>query len=107
MPTVIVGSARDIVEHCAVPRFLFVDFPLGNPCGKPWDRPMQLRIVEQAIRLFATAAAPMTTVVAPERWGDEGWRERYMEVTADNRAELARMGEDLRRRRARRQRREV
>ena len=49
MPTVIIGSALDIVEHCAVPRFLFVDFPLGNPCGKPWDHPMQQRIVRQGV----------------------------------------------------------
>ena len=33
MPTVIVGSARDVVEECGVPRFVFSDFPLGNPCG--------------------------------------------------------------------------
>ena len=28
--TVVIGSARDIVEECGVPRFLFVDFPLGK-----------------------------------------------------------------------------
>jgi D-proline reductase (dithiol) PrdB len=31
IPTVIVGSALDVVEHCGVPRFYFTDFPLGNP----------------------------------------------------------------------------
>ena len=45
IPTIILGSAKDIVEHCGVPRFLFTDFPLGNPCGKPWDVEMQRRIV--------------------------------------------------------------
>ena len=49
IPTVIVGSARDIVEECGVPRFLFVDFPLGNPCGKPWDGEMQYKIVGGAL----------------------------------------------------------
>jgi hypothetical protein len=39
--TIVVGSARDIVEECGVARMLFVDFPLGNPCGKPNDRDMQ------------------------------------------------------------------
>ena len=43
------ASARDIVEECGVPRFLFVDFPLGNPCGKPWDAEMQRRIVGGAL----------------------------------------------------------
>lgn len=107
MPTVIIGSARDIVEACAVPRFLFVDFPLGNPCGKPWDDVMQRRIVGAAIDLFESATDAATTVASPERWGDDGWRERYLAVTPENRAQLARQGEDLRRRRAQRERRPV
>jgi hypothetical protein len=106
MPTVIIGSALDIVEHCAVPRFLFVDFPLGNPCGKPWDGSMQLRIVAQALELIETTSGPMTTVRSPERWGDDGWRARYMEVTETNRAELARRGAELRLQRQQRQPRE-
>lgn len=100
LPTVIIGSARDIVEHCAVARFLFVDFPLGNPCGKPWDRDMQRRIVRRGLTLLASATAPMTTEVSAERWGDDVWRQRYLQVTDANRAELARMGEQRRRERA-------
>ena len=38
IPTVVMGCAKDIVEHAAVPRFLFSDFPLGNSAGKPHDR---------------------------------------------------------------------
>jgi len=36
--TVVMGCAKDIVEHAEVPRFLFSDFPLGNstsPCCTP------------------------------------------------------------------------
>ena len=106
MPTVIIGSALDIVEHCAVPRFLFVDFPLGNPCGKPWDAQMQLRIVRQGLELLNTAARPMTTERSPERWGDDAWRQRYMQVTEQNRDALARHGETLRLARQQRQRRD-
>ncbi len=78
IPTLVVGSARDIVEYCAVPRFLFVDFPLGNPCGKPNDRAMQDRILEQALTVLEGAFAPETTVRASETWGDDGWRQTYM-----------------------------
>ena len=60
--TVVVGSARDIVEEAGVPRFLFVDFPLGNPCGKPGDRAMQRDIVGLALELAASAVAPRLTV---------------------------------------------
>lgn len=100
MPTVIIGSALDIVEHCGVPRFLFVDFPLGNPCGKPWDSQMQSRIATQACALFEQVSQPATTMHSKEQWGSHQWRARYMEVSDENRALLARKGEELRARRA-------
>lgn len=105
MPTVIIGSALDIVEHCGVPRFLFVDFPLGNPCGKPWDKAMQLRVVRQGISLLESVHSTRATVRSAEQWGDDDWRRRYMEVSDATREELARKGEELRRRRANRERR--
>jgi len=52
IPTVVVGSARDIVEECGVARFLFTDFPLGNPCGKPWDKKMQRSIMDMTLDLY-------------------------------------------------------
>ena len=101
IPTVIVGSARDIVEECGVPRFLFVDFPLGNPCGKPWDAEMQRRIVGGALELLERAWQPRTTVQRPEVWAegeaDARWRERFMRVDDDNRAALAEAGAARRR----------
>jgi len=95
---VVVGSARDIVEECGVARFVFVDFPLGNPCGKPGDVAMQSRIVSLAVSVLASAVAPRTTVQAPEAWDptDEGWRERFMLVDESNRAALAAAGEERR-----------
>ena len=103
IPTVIIGSARDIVEGCGVPRFLFVDFPLGNPCGKPWNIAMQADIVAGALDLLARAWAPRTTVQRPEVWdreNDQLWRDRYMRVDDTNRAALARAGEQRRRNQA-------
>ncbi len=97
LTTVVVGSARDIVEECGVPRFLFVDYPLGNPCGRPWDRADQEAILRSALDLVASATAPRTTVQAPNIWPGDEWRDRYMLVDDDNRAELARAGEARRR----------
>lgn len=75
--TVIIGSARDIVEQCGVPRFVFTDFPLGNPCGKPYDVAMQHAIVEIALDLLEDARHPMTTVQTPYTWDESGeWRAR-------------------------------
>jgi len=78
--TVVIGSARDIIEECGVPRFLFVDFPLGNPCGKPGDIEMQRAIVGMSLDLLESAAAPRTTVQAPFRWGSDAWRDNYMSL---------------------------
>lgn len=92
--TVVVGSARDIVEHCAVPRFCFTDFPLGNPCGKPGDADMQRSIVGAALDLVESAAAAMTTVRTPHRWDDSGaWRSNFMRVDDTTIDELRRRGE--------------
>jgi hypothetical protein len=106
IPTVVIGSARDIVEECGVARFLFVDFPLGNPCGKPFDRAMQDSITAGALDLLERAWLPRTTVQRPELWAeDEGadrhWRERFMHVGEDNLAALARAGEASRAEQAR------
>jgi D-proline reductase (dithiol) PrdB len=103
IPTVIIGSALDVVEHCGVPRFLFTDFPLGNPCGHPWRRDMQKAIVREALGLLEAAQGPRTTVKAPFRWkeDDPGWRARYGRVDPAERVRLLALGEERRRRRAR------
>jgi hypothetical protein len=94
IPTVIVGSARDVVEHCGVPRFLFTDFPLGNPCGKPWEVEMQRRIVGQALDLLEAATGPRTTVQTPFIWSeDPSWRERYARIDPSQAENLRRAGE--------------
>ena len=91
--TVIMGSARDIVEHCGVARFLYTDFPLGNPCGKPYDREMQDDLIRRGVSLFDQAVAPRTTVQTPYSWGeDERWRDLYLRVDDSNREELKALG---------------
>jgi hypothetical protein len=97
MPTVVMGSARDVVEECGVARFLFTDFPLGNPCGRPWDAEMQQGIVGMALDHLERAWAPRTTVQTPFQWPDESWRGHFMRVDESNREALARAGEERRR----------
>ena len=75
IPTVVFGTARDIVEYAGVPRFVFTDFPLGSSCGKPLDPAMQREIVETGLRLLETAQAPAPTVVTPYVWSDDdSWK---------------------------------
>jgi D-proline reductase (dithiol) PrdB len=78
LPTVIMGCAKDIVEHCGVPRFLFSDFPLGNSAGKPFDIDSQAATLELALRVLESAPGPRTTVQSPQRWSDDGaWKLDY------------------------------
>ncbi len=95
--TVVLGSAHDIVLHCGVPRLLFTDFPLGNPCGKPWDVSMQREIVSMALELLEAAKAPRTVRRTPFRWlegaDDEVWRRAYLEIDPSRREELRRAGQ--------------
>ena len=102
IPTVIIGSALDVIEHCGVPRFLFTDFPLGNPCGHPWQPDMQRAIVSQALSLFEAAETPRTTVRAPFSWKEDGsvWRARYGRVDPAAKERLLALGEERRRQRA-------
>ena len=90
--TVMVGSARDIVEEVGVPRFLFVDYPLGNPTGRPYHADEQRSICNAAFDLLERAWEPRTTVQADLSWGDEAWRANYMRVDDSNRAALAAAG---------------
>ena len=100
VPTVLMGSARDVVEECGVARFVFTDFPLGNPCGKPGDAEMQRSIVGTALDLLEKAWIARTTVQTPFRWSNDEWRDAFMRVDDRNREALAREGEERRRRQA-------
>jgi D-proline reductase (dithiol) PrdB len=77
IPTVVFGCARDIVEHCGVPRFVFSDFPLGNPTGKPYDIDMQREVLSLGLDLLVNATTPRTTVVTPYEWSaDHSWKDK-------------------------------
>ena len=89
--TVVMGCAKDIVEHAAVPRFLFSDFPLGNSAGKPQDVASQAQTLELALRLLETASGSRTTMQSPLRWCDDAsWKLDYNNIAQMSPEELAR-----------------
>jgi len=91
IPTVVMGCAKDIVEHAAVPRFLFSDFPLGNSAGKPRDPGSQAFTLELALRVLETAPGPQTTVQSPLRWSsDPSWKRDYSNAAMLSSEELER-----------------
>jgi hypothetical protein len=89
--TVVMGCAKDIVEHCGVARFLFSDFPLGNSAGRPRDIESQEVTLELALTLLETAAEPRTTLQSPLRWSEsEDWKQDYSNVKLLSAEEIAR-----------------
>ena len=104
IPTVVIGSARDIVEECGVARFVYTDFPLGNPCGKPYDAEMQCEITSCALDLLDTAVMARTSVQTPYVWDeDASWKDRYARVDAAEAAKLKAAGDARRARQAAKQ----
>ena len=84
------GCAKDIVEHVGVPRFLFSDFPLGNPAGRPGDARSQALTLELALQLLQSAAGPRTTMQSPLRWSDDArWKLDYSNVEQLSEEEIA------------------
>jgi hypothetical protein len=81
IPTVVMGCAKDIVEHAGVARFLFSDFPLGNSAGKPNDVDSQAQTLELAVRLLESAPGSRTTVQSPLRWAASAdWKLDYLNL---------------------------
>ena len=82
LPTVIMGCAKDIVEHCGVPRFLYSDFPLGNSAGRPFDKASQAETLALALRVLESAPGPRTTVQSPQRWSDDAsWKLDFNDIS--------------------------
>jgi len=58
MPTVYLGSCRDMMELVKPPRGAFINFPLGHQCGKPDEVDLQTRILKDALKLLETVKTP-------------------------------------------------
>lgn len=90
VPTVIMGCAKDLVEYCGAPRFLFSDFPLGNAAGKPNNPDSQAFTLELAMKVLETAPGPRTTVQSPLRWNADGrWKLDFSNIDQETPEELA------------------
>ena len=93
--TVLMGAAKDIVEYCGVPRFLFSDFPLGNAAAKPNDCSSQDMNFELALRLLESAPGSRTTVQSPLIWSsDPSWKLDYSNLEKLSKQEIARLRDE-------------
>jgi hypothetical protein len=71
IPTVLVSTGRDLTLQVLPPRSVFVNFPMGNPFGRPGDAALQRAILLDALRLAGTATRGGVLVDLPYVWGED------------------------------------
>jgi len=69
IPTVCVSTGRDLTAQVKPPRSLFVNFPMGNNFGEPFNVSQQTAILSRALELFDEVEAGGVL----EDWSDT-WR---------------------------------
>ena len=75
VPTVIAMMYKQVADTVRPPRVALVRFPFGQPLGEPGNADQQRVIVEDALRLLATATEPGTIEALPYRWRREDYAE--------------------------------
>ncbi len=94
--TIVMGCAKDIVEHVGVPRFLFSDFPLGNAAGRPNDRASQAATLDLALSVLDRAPTARTTVQSPLAWSaSPDWKLDYCNIARLSQDEILRRRADF------------
>jgi D-proline reductase (dithiol) PrdB len=71
IPTVVVSTGRDLSAQVKPPRTVFVNFPMGNPFGKPFDVAQQRMILLDALHSLETVKAGGEMIDLPYKWDEE------------------------------------
>lgn len=80
LPTLILGSARDIIAAGRPPRAVFVDYPLGHSAGRPFDPADQRAVLAAALRAFECITGRGGILDLDHRWPDGGaWKARAVD----------------------------
>jgi hypothetical protein len=66
--TVCVATGRDLIAQVKPPRSMFVNHPMGNNFGKPFDVPMQTDILRRSLKLIYDADEGGVLVDYPSEW---------------------------------------
>jgi hypothetical protein len=87
IPTLCMGSARDILLSVNPPRGVFLDYPLGHTAGPP-DRPeVQKQILKQTLGALIRIKTPGTVETLPFPWPDNPDWENSFDMLKDDRTE--------------------
>jgi len=76
IPTLVIGTVRDVMEQVPAPRAVFVDFPVGRTFGRPGDAAQHERVLAAAFAELPAFTAPGQIRDLPLQWapdGDRAW----------------------------------
>lgn len=77
--TVTFTNARDIAASAGNPRQVFLNYPLGNPAGRPHDPENQRDVLRAGLKLLEDAERPGIIVDLPYTWSDSReWIGKFM-----------------------------
>jgi len=68
--TVCVSTGRDLTSQVKPPRSLFVNFPMGNNFGHPFDQRQQTAILRRALELIEEGDTGGVLEDWPESWSE-------------------------------------
>ena len=87
IPTMIYGSARDILAAAQPPRAVFTDYPLGHSVGRPFDTDNQRAVIRDGLRALESIQTPGTILNLPYRWSDsDAWKTEENNDKSDTRS---------------------
>jgi len=77
--TVTYTNARDIAASAGNPRQVFLNYPLGNPAGRPHDPENQRSVLAAGLKLLEDADRPGIIIDLPYVWSDSReWIAKFM-----------------------------
>lgn len=77
--TVTYTNARDIAASAGNPRQIFLNYPLGNPAGRPNDAENQRDVLRAGLKLLEEADKPGIIIDLPYVWTEsKAWMEKFM-----------------------------
>ena len=71
IPTVCLSTGRDLSAQVKAPRTLFVNFPMGNAFGAPFDVDMQTRILRDCLSMAENETEPGALRDLPYIWSQK------------------------------------
>jgi hypothetical protein len=79
LSTVTFTNARDIAASAGNPRQIFLNYPLGNPAGRPHDPENQREVMRAGLKLLEEADRPGIIVDLPHVWSEDNlWMKKFM-----------------------------